>query len=874
MAVSFVGNGSIVTNVGDCSPAIPAGANGELLILIAHGGTDSNMATPSGWSLYQGFPQSSSAGGGKWWLLTRIRDGSEGSTVLCDFSGTISQQSAVVVSCSGHNSSFPLGVASVRGDGKAPGQYIPGDALLFAIGAQLSTNLTAVATLSGDGLTWAEAVEDGSMVVDYATPGSSDVAMSAHPTWVPTTGSITSSLSFTVTPSNKQDRVIVSTGAGNITAPASTTAVQMHATGGGGGGSVTTSAEGSGAGGGYARTNSVAVTGGSSIVYYSVGTGGGPGANGGASWARVGTNSAPSSTTDGVSAREGGGGSASGQGGGLAQTTGFVGDVSNQGGNGVNGQGGGGSRAGSGGGQAGGPNATGTAGTAGSGSTAGTGGNGSSLGGAGGNGGGSGATGLSGVAPGGGGGGGGNSGGNAGSGARGEVRLIFTISAPTVGRGDETDTAFKAGGIAMATQRGNETDTASAIFPKVVLATQRPIETDTAFNRGTTLQPQRANETDLAFALSQGIVQLPVGQANETDSAFKAGGIGMAPNRPIETDTASTRGVVLQVQRANETDQALQLDRLGGVGLAIETDTAFALGKLFILPVGRAPVANGDFSSNYLSEYATFNSSISVVAGRLRVTANNTSNVMATATFPSIGAALGVGNVVRVQGEGFAGTANAVVRFRNGATGLASQTNTAFDLQTILTENSVKIDATLNDLGAVSVGQFAEFDNFIITTWPREVDTAFALNRLDTPAWTRSNETDSAFALVPGFPASRSNETDLAFARTGVIIRVTQRADEVNTAFARNPGVFIPVARADEINTASRLGFGSPAVPAIEADTAFARNALITIDHGFSQETDTAFQMFGALSAGSGRKPHLRFDRLLRDRIQPVYKGQ
>lgn len=447
-------------------------------------------------------------------------------------------------------------------------------------------------------------------------------------------------------------------------------------------------------------------------------------------------------------------------------------------------------------------------------------------------------------------------------------------STPSVGRANETDSAFNRG-AALGVNRANETDTASAIFPKVVLATQRPIETDSAFNRSITHGVNRANETDTAFALTQGIIQLPVGQANETDTAFKAGGIAMAPNRPIETDTASARSVVLQVRQANEADTAFACQPLGGVGLAVETDTAFALSQVIILPVGRVHAANSSFDSNYLGEWVTFDASISVVAGRLRVTANNTASVMATVVFPSVGAALGVGNVVRVQGEGFAGTANAVVRLDNGTLGAPGQpfTNTAFDVLHVLTGTSVKINATLNDLGAVSIGEFAEFDNFIVTTWPREVDTAFALNRLDTPAWTRSNETDSAFALTTGFPVVTSIETDSAFSRSAIFIRGVAQALETDSAFSLNRLETRAVGRADEVSVALNPGLGWAIGRGTEADTAFACTALQIYPTGFAQETDTAFQMFGALTAGSGRKPHTKGNEsILRDRRQPVHK--
>lgn len=453
--------------------------------------------------------------------------------------------------------------------------------------------------------------------------------------------------------------------------------------------------------------------------------------------------------------------------------------------------------------------------------------------------------------------------------------LKETVSGPVIGRADETDTAFKAGGIAMALQRANETDTASAIFPKVVKAVGQANETDTAFRTAVAMGVNRSNETDSAFALSQGIIQLPTGQATETDTAFKAGGIAMAPNLPIETDSAFNRGTVLQPQRANEADTAFARPQLGGVGLAIETDTALALGKVFIKQVGFVSVANGNFDSNYLSEFATFDATIAVVAGRLRVTAQQASNIQATATYPSIGAALRVGNIVKVSGQSFSGTAPATIRLGNGASNAPGQPylNTSFNVETVLTNTSVKIDCSLNDMSAVTIGQYGEFDNLVITEIPLEVDTAFALARLDTPAWTQSNEIDSAFALVTGFPVVRSNETDSAFARTAIFIRAVTRSDEVDTAFARTAIVIRPVGFISETDTALRTGIGLPTQRANEVSSAFARNALVVYDVGRADEFDTAFQMFGALEAGSGRKPYVKGNEsILRHRIQPVHK--
>lgn len=97
--------------------------------------------------------------------------------------------------------------------------------------------------------------------------------------------------------------LVTSSGTGSYTTPAGYSKVTIEAIGGGGAGYGHTSAGAriSGGGGAYARTENLAVTGGSTIVYYQVGTAAttNAGITSNNSWVRVGTNSAPSSTSDG-----------------------------------------------------------------------------------------------------------------------------------------------------------------------------------------------------------------------------------------------------------------------------------------------------------------------------------------------------------------------------------------------------------------------------------------------------------------------------------------------------------------------------------------------------------------------------------------------
>lgn len=145
-----------------------------------------------------------------------------------------------------------------------------------------------------------------------------------------------------------QTTVITTSGAGSITSPVGYTSVTVEAIGGGGQGfgSNTTNQRAGGGGGTYAISNArIAITGGTTIVYYQVGP-----ANGGAttsrSWVNVGTNAAPASAAVGCLA-PGGTNAASGVAG-TGATTGFVGATARAGGTGTTGNnsvGGGGSGA-------------------------------------------------------------------------------------------------------------------------------------------------------------------------------------------------------------------------------------------------------------------------------------------------------------------------------------------------------------------------------------------------------------------------------------------------------------------------------------------------------------------------------------------------
>lgn len=87
--------------------------------------------------------------------------------------------------------------------------------------------------------------------------------------------------------------LVTASGTGSYTAPVGSTKVTVEAIGGGGNGFFDASSARGGGGGGYAKSIDLPVTGGSTVVYYSVG------GIATSSWVRVGTNSAPTASTQG-----------------------------------------------------------------------------------------------------------------------------------------------------------------------------------------------------------------------------------------------------------------------------------------------------------------------------------------------------------------------------------------------------------------------------------------------------------------------------------------------------------------------------------------------------------------------------------------------
>lgn len=126
--------------------------------------------------------------------------------------------------------------------------------------------------------------------------------------------------------------VITASGAGNRIAPVGFSSVTVEAIGGGGAGfgNNSTNNRAGGGGGQYAISNAkISITGGTTVIYYSVG------AASTDSWVNVGTNSAPGAATAGCLAKAGG--AASSGTGGVGNVAGSIGATTRNGGTGTTG---------------------------------------------------------------------------------------------------------------------------------------------------------------------------------------------------------------------------------------------------------------------------------------------------------------------------------------------------------------------------------------------------------------------------------------------------------------------------------------------------------------------------------------------------------
>lgn len=273
-----------------------------------------------------------------------------------------------------------------------------------------------------------------------------------------------------------------------------------------------------------------------------------------------------------------------------------------------------------------------------------------------------------------------------------------------------------------------------------------------------------------------------VGLAAETDTAFAlsaalAGATGLA----AETDTALTlSGLQARaVGLATEVDAALPLAAAQSqlVGLATETDTAFALSAGASTPVGLAAETDTAFALNAVQLKAVGLSTESDTAFALSAArpAGLTTEADTALTLTGL----------QIRGVGLASeasTALALAGLQLRATGLATETDIALARAPVQIRSaglSTEVDTALalapNVPGAVGLAV--------------ETDIALALAGRQIRAVGMATETDAALALTPiqRMAPGLALEIDASFALSAVQLRAVGLATETDTALALDP---------------------------------------------------------------------------------------
>lgn len=288
------------------------------------------------------------------------------------------------------------------------------------------------------------------------------------------------------------------------------------------------------------------------------------------------------------------------------------------------------------------------------------------------------------------------------------------------------------------------------------------------------------------------------GSPNDTDSCWYTSIISLRPDIPIETDTAFALGRLetYNLGRSDETDTAFALVSSFSQqpGLATETDTSLAL------VIGHAPSLAIETDTSYT---------------------------------PGLG----------LQAN-YALENDAAFALFNLAIGRADEADSAFSL----TQGLQAAAAT-------------------------ESNTAFALSMALVQAVGMAAETDTAFTRSFDLGVGTSIEVNTAYALDRLFIRDVTAATETDIASNLSPLVILPVGLTISSGIAFACGFARVVERANETDSAFALAALSSLPLGRANEFDQAFQMFGALNAGSARKPYIDLRGLLRDRIQRVHSN-
>ena len=200
------------------------------------------------------------------------------------------------------------------------------------------------------------------------------------------------------------------------------------------------------------------------------------------------------------------------------------------------------------------------------------------------------------------------------------------------------------------------------------------------------------------------------------------------------------------------------------LGLALETDTAFAIGRSKSLAVGLASETDTAFA-----------------------VARTKSRAVGLATEADSAFAIGRLKSLPIGLASEAASAFAVVRSKVRAIGLASETDSAFDV----TGGS-----------APNIGQALETDSAFGLTWSKsravglavETDSAFAIGRLKSRVLGLASDTSSAFAVARSKlrAIGLAVETGSAFAIDRVKSRVLGLAVETDSAFAITPPIAPP----------------------------------------------------------------------------------
>ena len=296
-------------------------------------------------------------------------------------------------------------------------------------------------------------------------------------------------------------------------------------------------------------------------------------------------------------------------------------------------------------------------------------------------------------------------------------------------------------------------------------------------------------------------------------------------------------GQEIAVGLATETDVAFLIRpvRLVPVGLASETDAAFVVRPVRLVPAGLAAETDAAFGivpdRAHILALATETDIAQVVRPvRLKPVGLSSETDAAFQIDIDLRRLLGLAQTTE--------TAFAVVPDRAHALGLASETDIG---QTVIPDRAVAVGLAQTTATAFALG----IDRAVALGLAQETDTAFLI-QIQT-ALGIALETDVAFSITPvrsrDIAIGLAEETDTAFTITIDRALVLALAAETDTAFGVVPQRLEPVGLASETDAAFSLtiGRGVNVGLASEADIAFVVTADRAIAMGLAVETDTGF---------------------------------